>query len=168
MTVREKLRGMLVEHGLWEEQAESVLDSLKDTKGAESLVEVFEKDAAAYPYPGPFWGVSWMWCRRAMSDGGYTGSILSAQIGEMARGLSGQLGRIEKKLDGHGLGLAAVREALPEDDRADVERTVNQMLDSWEEEADDRLIGERERLQGMMRYYLELAAECSHRLKGGS
>ena len=49
MTIEDKIKEMLVEHGMWEDQAEAVVEAMKANEINRSMVHRWNDDVEGYP-----------------------------------------------------------------------------------------------------------------------
>ena len=66
MTIREKLKSMMFENGMFPEQAEAVLMGMEADESHDALTEVFGKEIEGYPVQ--FLAVAWLTTRHAALD----------------------------------------------------------------------------------------------------
>ena len=62
MKVQDKIEAMLMEHGLWPQEARAVIEELKAAWEAEAMKGHWEDDAEQYP--APLFTVLWVRARR--------------------------------------------------------------------------------------------------------
>ena len=62
MTVADKLSALLVKHGLWDHEAEAIIQTMREDDANANLAEVFNKEWDGYP--PQFHAVAWMITKR--------------------------------------------------------------------------------------------------------